>query len=190
MTINNQPQNHEEPIRISKSEREQLKAELRAEIIREELRPRLRTYPYTAQSVVQRLFTICDNGEFNLKMLDFILQSLTLPKQSFIEKIVDDCYITARFLKYFPGQENFINYSDVTLLGHVLCYCLDFKEVPVVDAFRSKIQAHDIWTMNVIHRGKMFEIIDKVRQRVPLESVEDVRQSVRSWYANLEKQFN
>ncbi|KAM0675549.1 hypothetical protein GVAV_000915 [Gurleya vavrai] len=171
-------------------DRERLKAEIRAELLQEDRKRRIeKRVPHTLHTIIQKLFTICDNNDFNLKILDFTLQSLSLTKQSFIDKISQDVNTTARFLKYFPGNENFINYSDITLLAHVLIYCLDFNDVPAVENYRNKINARDIWSIKNMQKGKIFDIIDKVRQRVSVDEVEKVRQEVLNWYSSLEKQF-
>lgn len=151
---------------------------------------RPRKIPASPRDVVSRLFIIQQNNDFDLKMLDSILQSLLIPKQLFIEKIRDDVILTAKFLKYFPGIEGFINYSEITLLAHTLIYSLEFENVPVVNDYRNKIQAHDIWKMKGIRENRNAEILEKLRGRISESEVREVQEELIDWYNGLEKQFN
>lgn len=139
----------------------------------------------TPQCLINNLIIMTQNNDFDLSVLEAILHSVSFPKNIFISKIRDDVNLTARILKYFPGDEVLVNYSDITLTAHILLFCLQFDNVDVVMSFRKKIEANNIWDIKQNKSGIAFEIIEKIRSRVRREDVMAVVEQVREWYEKL-----
>ncbi|EJW02580.1 hypothetical protein EDEG_03013 [Edhazardia aedis USNM 41457] len=142
------------------------------------------------QALVNILNTVTENNDFDKKFFEAIFYSLMMPKNKFVEKIRDDLILLAKFMKYFPGAVEYINYTDLTLLGHILLYCLVLKDLPIADEVRNKIGGNDIWSLDDYSKeSKQFEIIRNTLQKFNKESIDGVKPMVDEWFNNVNEKL-
>lgn len=68
------------------------------------------------------------------------------------------------------------------MLGHVLIFSIEFEDKEAVKKYRTKIGAHDIWSIEGRSDGDLFKILEKITERIPRSEVEEVAGDVRGWY--------
>lgn len=142
--------------------------------------------PPTPRLVFDKLKLITQSHSLDQKMLDGVLYSLSVTKTIFIASIRDDEFMTAKFLKYFPSSKDYLNYSEITLLGHVLIAVLEFEDDENVAKYRGKIGAHDIWEIREYGSGEMFRILKRITEKTGKAEVDALAGEIEAWYESFE----